>query len=211
MGCKYLRICHLNNCATGVATQNQVLRKYHFIGKDEMVMNYFKFIAEETRGILASLGYKKLSDIIGQTSNLEVKKFENGKLKNLIVDHSFHNLIPPFSIILSGSWFSGRKTKLIASPSLITEILGIKHVDANTIDLKNKVTLSTKNIPEKHKNIIENKSIGKTITYERIIVDIHSGRLFGAVGVTLVDLVTIGIIILSLTGTITWFRHRKVF
>ena len=86
MGCKYLRICHLNNCATGVATQNQVLRKYHFIGKDEMVMNYFKFIAEETRGILASLGYKKLSDIIGQTSNLEVKKFENGKLKNLIVD-----------------------------------------------------------------------------------------------------------------------------
>ena len=92
-----------------------------------------------------------------------------------------------------------------------SEILGIKHVDANTIDSKNKVTLSTNNIPEKHKNIIENKSIGKTITYERIIVDIHSGRLFGAVGVTLVDLVTIGIIILSLTGTITWFRHRKVF
>ena len=58
MGCKYLRICHLNNCATGVATQNQVLRKYHFIGKDEMVMNYFKFIAEETRMLLANLGYK---------------------------------------------------------------------------------------------------------------------------------------------------------
>ena len=86
MGCKYLRICHLNNCATGVATQNHVLRKYHFIGKDEMVMNYFKFIAEETRNILASLGYKKLTDIIGKTNILEVKKFENGKLKNLIVD-----------------------------------------------------------------------------------------------------------------------------
>ena len=86
MGCKYLRICHLNNCATGVATQNQVLRKYHFIGKDEMVMNYFKFIAEETREILANLGYTKLSDVIGQTSNLEVKKFENGKLKHLVID-----------------------------------------------------------------------------------------------------------------------------
>ena len=86
MGCKYLRICHLNNCATGVATQNHVLRKYHFIGKDEMVMNYFKFIAEETRNILASLGYKKLSDIIGKTNILEVKKFENGKLKNLVID-----------------------------------------------------------------------------------------------------------------------------
>ena len=86
MGCKYLRICHLNNCATGVATQNQVLRKYHFIGKDEMVMNYFRFIAEETRILLASLGYKKLSDIIGKTNILEVKKFENGKLKNLVID-----------------------------------------------------------------------------------------------------------------------------
>ena len=86
MGCKYLRICHLNNCATGVATQNQVLRKYHFIGKDQMVMNYFRFIAEETRNILANLGYKKLTDIIGKTNILEVKKFENGKLKNLVID-----------------------------------------------------------------------------------------------------------------------------
>ena len=86
MGCKYLRICHLNNCATGVATQNQVLRKYHFIGKDQMVMNYFRFIAEETRNILANLGYKKLTDIIGKTNILEVKKFENRKLKNLVID-----------------------------------------------------------------------------------------------------------------------------
>ena len=86
MGCKYLRICHLNNCATGVATQNKVLRKYHFIGKDEMVMNYFKFIAQETRYILASLGYKKLSDVIGKTDILKIKKIESGKLKNLVID-----------------------------------------------------------------------------------------------------------------------------
>ena len=65
---------------------DKVLRKYHFIGKDEMVMNYFKFIAEETRILLANLGYKKLSDIIGKTNILEVKKFENGKLKNLVID-----------------------------------------------------------------------------------------------------------------------------
>ena len=58
MGCKYLRICHLNNCATGVATQNQTLRLQHFIGKAEMVMNYFKFVAMETReaGEAASAG-----------------------------------------------------------------------------------------------------------------------------------------------------------
>src|SRR5690606_10806599 len=45
LGCKYLRICHLNNCATGVATQHKVLRLKHFIGAPERVMNYFRFIA----------------------------------------------------------------------------------------------------------------------------------------------------------------------
>ena len=61
------------------------------------------------------------------------------------------------------------------------------------------------------KKIIEDKSISKTITYERIVVDLHSGRLFGPFGVTLVDLVTIGIILLSLTGSYTWLRHKKFF
>ena len=45
LGCKYLRICHLNNCATGVATQHNVLRSRFFIGLPEMVMNYFRFVA----------------------------------------------------------------------------------------------------------------------------------------------------------------------
>ncbi len=56
LGCKYLRICHLNNCATGVATQDEKLRREHFTGLPEMVMNYFKFIAEETRELMAQLG-----------------------------------------------------------------------------------------------------------------------------------------------------------
>jgi glutamate synthase (NADPH/NADH) large chain len=53
LGCKYLRICHLNNCATGVATQNNVLRSEYFIGLPEMVINFFRFIAEEVRVRLA--------------------------------------------------------------------------------------------------------------------------------------------------------------
>ena len=48
LGCKYLRICHLNNCATGVATQNNVLRSEHFVGLPEMVMNYFRFVADRS-------------------------------------------------------------------------------------------------------------------------------------------------------------------
>ena len=72
MGCKYLRICHLNNCATGVATQNDLLRQQHYVGTTEKVKNYFRFIAEETREILASLGVRKLEDLIGQTGLLEI-------------------------------------------------------------------------------------------------------------------------------------------
>lgn len=71
MGCKYLRICHLNNCATGVATQNSVLREVHFTGNVEKVKNYFRFIAQDVREILASLGVSKLADIIGRTDLLE--------------------------------------------------------------------------------------------------------------------------------------------
>jgi glutamate synthase (NADPH/NADH) large chain len=70
MGCKYLRICHLNNCATGVATQDKNLRDKHFIGQPEMVMNYFKFVAEDTRRWLAKLGVKNLVDLIGRTDLL---------------------------------------------------------------------------------------------------------------------------------------------
>ncbi len=71
MGCKYLRICHLNNCATGVATQNNILRMEHYKGEVEWVMNYFKFIAQEVRELLAQLGCRKLTDVIGRTDLFE--------------------------------------------------------------------------------------------------------------------------------------------
>ncbi len=72
MGCKYLRICHLNNCATGVATQDKVLRKEHYIGEVEMVMNYFRFIAQEVREWLARLGCTSLGQVIGRTDLLQL-------------------------------------------------------------------------------------------------------------------------------------------
>ena len=72
LGCKYLRICHLNNCATGVATQNNVLRSEYFVGLPDMVMNYFRFVAEEVRQLLAELGVRKLDDIIGRVDLMEV-------------------------------------------------------------------------------------------------------------------------------------------
>lgn len=83
MGCKYLRICHLNNCATGVATQDKILRMDHFIGKVEMVMNYFKFVAQDVRELLARLGCRKLTDLIGRTDLLEVVEGATSKQRRL--------------------------------------------------------------------------------------------------------------------------------
>ncbi|SFU58579.1 glutamate synthase large subunit [Halomonas korlensis] len=72
LGCKYLRICHLNNCATGVATQNDYLRDEHFRGTVDMVKHYFRFIAEEVRELMSLLGVRQLTDLIGRTDLLEV-------------------------------------------------------------------------------------------------------------------------------------------
>lgn len=83
MGCKFLRICHLNNCATGVATQNKVLRMQHFKGDVEKVMNYFRFIAMEVREYLAQLGLRRLEDLIGRTDLLEILPGETAKQKKL--------------------------------------------------------------------------------------------------------------------------------
>jgi glutamate synthase (NADPH/NADH) large chain len=71
LGCKYLRICHLNNCATGVATQNQKLRDDHFNGTVDMVVNFFTYVAMETREWLARLGVQSLEQLIGRTDLLE--------------------------------------------------------------------------------------------------------------------------------------------
>ncbi|WP_157373193.1 glutamate synthase-related protein, partial [Vibrio coralliirubri] len=65
MGCKFLRICHLNNCATGVATQDETLRFEYFKGLPDMVVNYFTGLADEVRQYLAELGVEKLTDLIG--------------------------------------------------------------------------------------------------------------------------------------------------
>ena len=71
LGCKYLRICHLNSCATGVATQNELLRRKHFLGAPEMAENFFRFVADDVREILASLGAASLGDIVGRTELLQ--------------------------------------------------------------------------------------------------------------------------------------------
>ena len=72
-GCIMMRKCHLNTCPVGVATQDPVLRK-KFSGKPEHVVNYFFFIAEEVRHIMAQLGIRKFDDLIGRADLLDMRK-----------------------------------------------------------------------------------------------------------------------------------------
>ncbi|MCL1123124.1 glutamate synthase large subunit [Shewanella surugensis] len=65
LGCKYLRICHLNNCATGVATQNKQLRDQHYHGLPERVITYFEFVAQEIREYMAKLGVTRFEELVG--------------------------------------------------------------------------------------------------------------------------------------------------
>ncbi len=83
LGCKYLRICHLNNCATGIATQNKTLRDKHFTGLPEKVIRYFEFVAGETQQWLMKLGVESLDKLIGRTDLLELIQGETSKQANI--------------------------------------------------------------------------------------------------------------------------------
>jgi glutamate synthase (NADPH/NADH) large chain len=72
-GCIMMRKCHLNTCPVGVATQDPELRK-RFTGKPEHVINYFFFVAEEVRQLMAKLGYRSFNEMIGQTDRLDTRK-----------------------------------------------------------------------------------------------------------------------------------------
>lgn len=76
MGCVMMRVCNLDTCPVGIATQNPELRK-KFAGKPEYVVNFMKFIAEELREIMAELGVKSVDELVGRTDFLESKEVED--------------------------------------------------------------------------------------------------------------------------------------
>ena len=75
-GCIMMRKCHLNTCPVGVATQDPELRK-RFTGKPEHVVNYFFFVAEEIRELMAELGFRRFDDMVGQSQHLNMRKAIN--------------------------------------------------------------------------------------------------------------------------------------
>ncbi|MDM9620690.1 glutamate synthase large subunit [Rhizobium sp. S96] len=94
-GCIMMRKCHLNTCPVGVATQDPVLRK-RFKGTPEHVINYFFFVANEVREILASLGFTKFDEIIGASELLEKDEMlAHWKSKGLDFSRIFHKVEAP--------------------------------------------------------------------------------------------------------------------
>ena len=73
MGCMMMRVCSKDTCPAGIATQNEKLRK-RFAGKPEYIINFMRFIAEELREIMASLGFSRVEDMIGRTDCLKVRE-----------------------------------------------------------------------------------------------------------------------------------------
>ena len=83
LGCIMMRVCHLNTCPAGVATQDPLLRK-NFIGDPEYTVNFMKFIAQEVREIMAELGFRTLNEMVGRTDVLEPKQaVEHWKAKGI--------------------------------------------------------------------------------------------------------------------------------
>lgn len=124
LGCKYLRICHLNNCATGVATQNEHLRDDHFNGTVEMVVHFFTFVAQETREWLASLGMRSLEELIGRTDLLHRLPGDTARQRSLDLAPILHKSEdaegqPEFCMMASNDPFDrGEKAELMVTETL---------------------------------------------------------------------------------------------
>ena len=89
-GCIMMRKCHLNTCPVGIATQDPILRK-RFAGQPEHVVNFFFFVAEEIREIMASLGIKRFDDLVGRSDLLDTKKgIDHWKIQGLDFSKIFH-------------------------------------------------------------------------------------------------------------------------
>jgi len=73
LGCIMMRVCHLNTCPVGIATQDPVLRE-RFAGKPEHVVNFFTFVAQEVREIMAELGFRRFDEMVGRVDMLEVRE-----------------------------------------------------------------------------------------------------------------------------------------
>ncbi|WP_225207513.1 glutamate synthase large subunit [Novosphingobium huizhouense] len=105
-GCIMMRKCHLNTCPVGVATQDPVLRA-RFTGQPEHVINYFFFVAEELRAIMAEMGFRTVAEMVGRVDRLDVKKaVTHWKAQGIDLSKLLHKVEPVAGTTLN---WSGRQ------------------------------------------------------------------------------------------------------
>ena len=98
LGCVMMRVCHLNTCPVGVATQDPELRK-RFSGKPEFVENFFRFVAEEVRELMASLGFRTIDEMIGRVDCLDVAPaVDHWKARGVDLSRILHSPDMPASV-----------------------------------------------------------------------------------------------------------------
>jgi glutamate synthase (NADPH/NADH) large chain len=102
MGCIMMRVCHLNTCPVGVATQDPELRK-RFTGRPEFVEHFFRYIAEEVRELMARLGFRTMEEMIGRVDRLDLRAaVDHWKARGLDL-WGYHLLALPTNVITKKS------------------------------------------------------------------------------------------------------------
>ncbi len=120
-GCIMMRKCHLNTCPVGVATQDPVLRK-KFVGQPEHVINYFFFVAEEVREIMAAMGYRSFSEMVGQMQMLDKRQvIEHWKAKGLDFSKLFHKPDAPRGVNIHNCEAQNHQIDTVLDRQLIAE------------------------------------------------------------------------------------------
>ncbi len=120
-GCIMMRKCHLNTCPVGVATQDPVLRK-KFVGQPEHVINFFFFVAEEVREIMAAMGYRTFNEMIGQIQMLDKQQVvEHWKAKGLDFSKLFHKPEAPQGVSIHHNEAQNHKIDRILDRQLIAQ------------------------------------------------------------------------------------------
>ncbi|BBN82032.1 glutamate synthase large subunit [Pseudoalteromonas sp. A25] len=180
LGCKYLRICHLNNCATGVATQDETLRQKHYHGLPEMAMNYFKFIAQEARELMAQLGVTRLVDLIGRTDLLEVIEGRTAKqskldLSNLLAQPSNPSGETLYCSAKNTSHYEGKLNELLLDKAkqAIDEKSGIS--------LVNRIANTDRSVGAMLSGYIASKHGNQGMSADPVAIELHgtAGQSFG--------------------------------
>ena len=151
MGCTMMRKCHLNTCPVGIATQDPELRK-KFEGSPEHVINFFHFVAEELRSIMARLGFRTIDDMVGRTDLLVVNEaLRNPKTRNLDLAPI---LTPAFSLR------PGAATHNIMKQDHLLHL----RLDNKLIDYAKPALKSQQQVTIKHPVVNTDRTIGTTLS-----------------------------------------------